>query len=133
MTTEDKLRQYILTKYRSLREFSQEIQMPYSTISTIMNKGIQGTSVNKIITICQALGISTDDLAEGRIVPLNRNITTTKVEDLIDDLKHKLMNTENLTIDDKPATDEELQAVINALEISLEIGKRNMKEKDELK
>lgn len=107
--------------------------MPYSTISTIMNKGIQGTSVNKIITICQALGISTDDLAEGRIVPLNRNITTTKVEDLIDDLKHKLMNTENLTIDDKPATDEELQAVINALEISLEIGKRNMKEKDELK
>lgn len=129
MTTEDKLRQYILTKYRSLREFAQEIQMPYSTINTIMNKGIAGSSVNKIITICQALQISTDDLAEGRIVPVNQNTTKTKVEDLIADLKHKLMNTKNLTIDDMPATEEDLQAVINALEISLEIGKRNIKTK----
>lgn len=127
MTTEDKLRQYILSKYRSLREFAQEIKMPYSTISTIMNKGIEGTSVNKIITICHALNISTDDLVQGRIVPLNQNTTPTSVEDLVADLTRKLMNTDNLTIDERPATEEDLHSIINGIEVTVEIIKRQNK------
>jgi len=116
-----------LTKYKSLREFSQEINMPYSTISTIMNKGIESTSVNKIITICHALNISTDDLVKGKIVPLKQNTTPTSVEDLIADLTRKLMNADNLTIDERPATEEDLNAIINGIEVTIEIVKRQNK------
>ena len=101
--------------------------MPYSTISTIMNKGIESTSVNKIITICHALNISTDDLVQGRIVPLKQNTTPTSVEDLIDELKQKLMNTDHLTINGSPATEHDLTAIINGIEVTIEITKRKNK------
>lgn len=127
MTTEEKLRQYILTKYKSLREFSQEIEMPYSTLNTIMNKGIEKSSVNKIIKICHALNISTDDLVQGKIVPVNQNTELTKVEDLVEDLKQKLMNTDHLTIDEKPATEYDLTAIINGIEVTIEVAKRKNK------
>lgn len=126
MTTEEKLREYILTKYRSLREFSQDINMPYSTINTILNKGIQGASVLKIIKICQALDISTDALAEGKIVPVKRpEVEQTRIEDLIMDLKQKLLNADHLTLDSKPASELEIMQIINALDAAVDAAKRN--------
>lgn len=67
MTTEEKLKNYILSKHRSIREFTQSIGMPYSTMTTILKKGVNNANVLTIIKICQALNISTDDLADGFI------------------------------------------------------------------
>ena len=127
MTTEDRLRNYILSKYRSLREFSQKIDMPYSTINTIMKRGIDNSSVNNIIRICQALNISTDDLVNGKIVPVMEDHSTTiSIEDIIEEAKLKLLNADHLTIGDRSADEADITAIINQLEIAIEIQKKRM-------
>lgn len=65
--SEDKLKDYILTKYKSIREFSLSIDMPYSTIDSIFKRGVRKASVDNIIKICDFLNISTDSLIAGRI------------------------------------------------------------------
>ena len=65
--SEDKLREYILSKYKSIREFTVAIDMPYSTIDSIFKRGIRKASVDNLIKICDFLDISTDALINGKI------------------------------------------------------------------
>ena len=67
MKLEDELRTLILSQYRSIREFSSKVELPQSTIDSILHRGIMNAGVGKIIKICQHLGISADALAHGRI------------------------------------------------------------------
>lgn len=99
MTTEEKLKQFILMHYSSIREFTQEIDMPYSTMATILKRGLDNASVTNVIKICQALGISVDDLAEGRIVPVAKEPSNIrKLEDIISTAKHDMLNADQLTL-----------------------------------
>lgn len=66
-TIEDKLKDFILCNYKSIRQFSLEVNMPYSTIDTIFKRGVANASISSIIKICTALGISADMLAQGEI------------------------------------------------------------------
>lgn len=66
-TSENKLKDYILSKYKSIREFTVAIDMPYSTIDSIFKRGIRKASVDNIIKICDFLNISTDALVTGEI------------------------------------------------------------------
>lgn len=67
---EKELKNLILSRYRSILEFSKEVQMPYSTIDNIFKRGVVNANVANIIRICTALNISADELARGRITPL---------------------------------------------------------------
>lgn len=125
MTTEEKLKAYILTKYKSIREFTQAIDLPYSTMSTILKRGIENSNVQNIIRICQALEISTDDLAEGRIVPVTKpSDEVIQIEDLLNSVSQTLMQAEHLTIDGKPATKEDVYLIISTIETVMEIRKK---------
>lgn len=125
MTTEEKLKDFILSKYRSLREFTQAIDMPYSTMTTILKRGIDNSNVQNIIKICQALEIKADDLAEGNIVPIEKhNADSVRIEDILFELTQKLLNTDGLTIDDKPATKEDVYLIISTLDTAMEIRKK---------
>lgn len=127
MTTEDRLKQYILTRYKSIREFTQEIGLPYSTMSTILKRGVDNSSVQNIIKICQALKISTDELAEGRIVPASALVSKpVKVEDIIANTKQMLMNHDNLTLNGQKIDEAEVKNILNSLDLLLEIQKRNI-------
>lgn len=70
MTIEEQLRDLMIKKSGSVNKFSQEIGVPQSTIFSIFQRGVGKANINSIITICKALNISTDELAEGRITPL---------------------------------------------------------------
>lgn len=67
MSIEIELKQLILERYNSIREFSIRINMPYSTLDSIFRRGIANASVSNIIRICDALMISVDALTDGRI------------------------------------------------------------------
>ena len=64
----EQLKLFILEKYKSIREFAISINMPYSTIDNIFKRGIDKANVSNVISICQALNISTDMLACGKII-----------------------------------------------------------------
>lgn len=73
MTTEKMLKDYILSRYNSVREFTIQADIPYTTLDSIFKRGIGNSSVTNVIKICRALGISADGLADGRIEPYNKN------------------------------------------------------------
>ena len=57
MTREQKLRNMILDNYISLRRFAIESDIPYSSLTTILERGIAGASFDTIIKICKKLKI----------------------------------------------------------------------------
>lgn len=72
MTTEEMLKDYILSRYKSIREFTIQHDIPYTTLDSIFRRGIGNSSINNVVKICRALEISTDELADGRIVTAKR-------------------------------------------------------------
>ncbi|WP_458397865.1 hypothetical protein [Anaerotignum sp.] len=123
MTTEEKLKDYILSHYKSVHEFTQSIDMPYGTMASIFKRGIANSSVTNIIKICSALEISTDELAQGKIVPIIKT-TSTKVEDIIEKIKYEISNSVDLTIDDEPVDEKSKQDILISLDMIIEFEKR---------
>jgi DNA-binding phage protein len=57
----DKFTQLIKTEikrqYKSVRQFSEKSDIPYSTLSNALSKGIGGTSFETVLKICSLLGL----------------------------------------------------------------------------
>ena len=69
MIIEEKLKSLILERYHSIREFTLQINMPYTTVDSIFKRGIGNSSLTNVTKICRFLKISVDDLADGKITP----------------------------------------------------------------
>ena len=57
MSREQKLRNLILDRYTSLRQFAIEADIPYSTLMTLLSRDIGGASFDVIIRICKHLDV----------------------------------------------------------------------------
>ena len=57
MTKTEKLKRIILDRYGSIREFSKIIEIPSTTLTSALDKGIGGMAVDRIIKICDTLDI----------------------------------------------------------------------------
>ena len=128
MTIEDKIKDLILNKYRSLREFTQAIDMPYSTFSTIMSRGIENSSVTNVIKICKALGISADGAAEGKIVYSSTELISEEMDldHVITDIKGKILNVENLRLRGKPVGPAGRLLIVDYLDGFIELSSRQI-------
>lgn len=62
MDREQKLRNLILDRYVSLRKFSIEAEIPYSTLMTLLVRGIGGASFDVVVQICKTLQIDPMDI-----------------------------------------------------------------------
>ena len=128
MTTEEKLKDYILTKYHSIREFTLEIDMPYTTLDSIFRRGIGNAGVNNIVKICKALSISVDALAYGEIVavPKNRNAAPNSIEivEVLDEVKEILSQHNGITLEGKPLDQNGVDSIIDTIDIGVEMAKR---------
>ena len=62
LSRELKLRFMILDKYPSLREFSRQADIPYSTLMTVFKRGIAGAGFDLVMKICHTLNIDPDEL-----------------------------------------------------------------------
>ena len=63
MTREEYLKQLIIEDSGTLKDFAKKINMPYTTLYSIL-RNVGGASIDNILKICKVLGISADDLAE---------------------------------------------------------------------
>lgn len=64
MSRELLLRNLILENYTSLRKFALEADIPYSSLMTILSRGIGGASFDIVMRICQKLRIDPSVLME---------------------------------------------------------------------
>ena len=125
MTVDERLKELIIEKYGTMKEFTDHIGIPNSTFANILRRGVQNANVVTIIKICQALNISTDALAEGKIIPIKtKEGDVTRIEDIIRNTEQLLLNTECLTFEGKPATKEDVYLILSTLETALDIRKR---------
>ena len=123
MSIEDELKEYILSRYKSLREFSECAELPNSTVDTILKRGVFNAKVGNIIQICKVLNISADALADGRLEPkLDYCKPMLDVKDIVDDTKLKLAHA--VTLDGKSVEIEMLEPISDALEIGYEMTKK---------
>ena len=128
MTTEEKLKECILQRYHSVREFTIQHDIPYTTMHSIFKRGVDNSSVANIIKICKALGISADALADGEIAPVkiakgtpinDRFEVKEIIGDTIDLLTHR-----KVTLDGEPLSKKGINSIIDAMEIGVEMAKK---------
>ena len=58
MTRENFIKEKIREKGYSIKDFANKINMPYTTLLSIVNKSVGGASLDNIIKICNGLEIS---------------------------------------------------------------------------
>ncbi len=126
MTIEQMLKAYILEKYETMSDFADSIEMPNTTLSSIMNRGIYKSNAQNIIKICKALDISADSLAQGQIVP---NKTKRKQIDLSEKISVLKLNIHqmDLTLDGATLTDDEKDYLLDSIELAVEFIRRRKK------
>lgn len=61
---EDKLKNLIIEKYSSIRQFAFKIDIPYTTVDSILKRGIDNSNVGNVIKMCKALNLSIDNLLD---------------------------------------------------------------------
>lgn len=121
MTTEEKLKDLIKAKYGNILNFSKSIDLPNSTLATILKYGVNKASISSIIKICHALEISVDELAKGNIVSLEHK------DRLMDELpllmayinKHR-EDYADITIDGEPLSNMDWTILINGMQVIIE-------------
>ena len=57
MNREQYLRNLILDRYDSLRQFAATADVPYSSLMTLLNRGIGGASFDTVLRVCRTLEI----------------------------------------------------------------------------
>lgn len=127
MTIEEKLRELILSRYKSLRDFVQHADMSYSTVDSILRRGIANSSLTNIFKLCKALNISADELANNIIVSnaeVKDDRLSADISELVKIAKMNVQEYESLTLDGKLITQEELEVILDAIDIGIEIVRR---------
>lgn len=51
------LKNIILKKYPSVREFARQVDIPHGTIASALNNGIEGMAWERVVRICDSLQI----------------------------------------------------------------------------
>jgi len=62
VTPEEFIKQRILSEYKSVRAFTQEIGVSYSTVDSMLKRGVGGAGVGTVLKVCNALNIDIESL-----------------------------------------------------------------------
>lgn len=71
MTKAEILKQEILRQYKSVRQFALDMEIPYSTLVTALDRGIEGMAYGTVIRMCDKLSLNPVDftsLEKGEIL-----------------------------------------------------------------
>ena len=63
MTKAEILKKEILRQYRSVRQFAMDMNIPYSTLVTALERGIEGMAYGTVIKMCDKLSLNPVDFS----------------------------------------------------------------------
>ena len=63
MTKAEILKAEILKQYKSVRQFAIDMEIPYSTLVTALDRGIEGMAYGTVIRICDKLSLNPVDFS----------------------------------------------------------------------
>lgn len=73
--TELQLKDLIIKKYGSIKKFCEIIDMPWTTLDSILKRGVANSNITNIMKITKELKIDTECLANGSITPSTSDTT----------------------------------------------------------
>lgn len=79
---EEKIKNLIINKYGSIRQFALKINIPYTTIDSILKRGIDNSNVSNVLKMCNALGLSVDKSIESNELISKLNFDNATMVDL---------------------------------------------------
>lgn len=65
--TEVRLKEIIIERYGSLKKFCEKIDMPWTTLDSILKRGVANSNITNVMKITKELGLDTESLATGKI------------------------------------------------------------------
>lgn len=65
---EASLKAYIIDTYGSMKKFSEKIDMPWTTLDSILKRGIANSNITNVFKITRELKLDTERLVDGEIV-----------------------------------------------------------------
>lgn len=115
MNREEFLKKLIEQKFYNVKRFSEHIGLPYTTVRTILEKGVGNARVDNVIKICKGLGIKPEALSEDfvdlnhisnsepiNLIDLSQNNTFTKKDEEFDEeIRAIARDMKNLSSDKK--------------------------------
>lgn len=91
---ESNLKELIINNYGSLKKFSESINMPWTTLDSILKRGVANSNISNVLKITKALDINAEKLVDGKIVSTVEPITIAAhfdgeefTEDELDDIR----------------------------------------------
>ena len=66
---ESQLRSLIISQYGSLKRFTETIDMPWTTLDSILKRGIANSNITNVLKITRELDIDAEKLVDGEILP----------------------------------------------------------------
>lgn len=80
MTRSQILKKEILHQFKSVRQFAVEMEIPYSTLVTALERGIEGMAYGTVIRMCNRLQLNPVDFTSlDRDVPVSEQLLENSV------------------------------------------------------
>lgn len=74
---EAKIKALIIERYGSLKKFSETINMPWTTLDSILKRGIANSNITNVLKITRELGLDAEKLVDGEITFSTTQTSTT--------------------------------------------------------
>ena len=103
----------------------------YANVDSILRRGIKNATWTNVKALCAALEISADELADEKIIPIERNKRINDIDKIIQITKMNIKECSDLNIDGKPITENEIEMLFNGIDISIGIIKGNRKRNED--
>lgn len=104
---ENKIKEMIINRYGSISNFCKKVKLPYTTVDSILKRGLANANVLNVIKMCDELNISIDSLKNGIISPAEIEKISAKEFEIL--VKNEL---EKTNIDERNK-----QHILNTLEL----------------
>lgn len=73
---ESNLKTLIIQEYGSLKKFTEIIDMPWTTLNSILNRGVANSNITNVLKITRELGLDAEKLVDGEIYKSSSEPTT---------------------------------------------------------
>ncbi len=78
-STEIRIKEMIIKRYGSLKKFCEVIHMPWTTLDSILKRGIANSNITNVMKITKELKIDTESLASGILLDSTETDITTAI------------------------------------------------------
>lgn len=102
MQAEERIKELIIAKYGNVRAFATESGISYTTVRSILERGIMNAKAENVFKICHLLGISPDTVADWGISNEQQPTNSRDIDSIIDNA---------MMFDGKPLTDDDKRAI----------------------